>query len=125
MIDHASVAVSDYQKAKEFYTTLLAPIGYKCQADMPQYKVAGFADGSGSDSWIGEKSPAGGGHTAFKAANKEAVEAFYKAGLEAGGKDNGAPGYRKDYGPGYYAAFVHDPDGNNIEAVWHDPSPQA
>jgi catechol 2,3-dioxygenase-like lactoylglutathione lyase family enzyme len=123
MIDHASASVSDYQKAIEFYSKLLAPVGYKMVADMAEYKVAGFADGSGSDYWIGEKSPAGNGHTAFVAKTKEAVEAFYKAGLEAGGKDNGKPGYRKEYGPGYYAAFIHDFDGNNIEAVWQDPNP--
>ena len=54
---------------------------------------------------------------------EEEVDAFHKAGLEAGGADNGAPGYRTEYGPGYYAAFIRDPDGNNIEAVWHDPNP--
>jgi hypothetical protein len=53
------------------------------------------------------------------------VEAFYEAGIGAGGADNGAPGYRKDYSPGYYAAFVHDYDGSNIEVVWHDPNPPA
>lgn len=125
MIDHATVAVSDYQKSKEFYAKLLAPLGYKMAADMAEYNVAGFADGSGSDYWIGVKSPAGNGHTAFAAKDKIAVDEFYKAGVDAGGTDNGAPGYRTDYGPGYYAAFVHDPDGNNIEAVWHDPNPPA
>jgi predicted lactoylglutathione lyase len=60
-------------------------------------------------------------HLAFQAADKAAVEQFYKAALAAGGRDNGAPGERK-YHPGYYAAFVLDPDGNNIEAVWHGPA---
>lgn len=123
MIDHASAAVSDYQKSKEFYAKLLAPLGYALKSDMAEYSVCGFSDGSGSDYWIGAKSPAGGGHTAFAARDKAAVDAFYAAGIDAGGRDNGAPGYRTDYGPGYYAAFIHDLDGNNIEAVWQDPSP--
>jgi predicted lactoylglutathione lyase len=125
MIDHASVAISDFTKSKEFYTKLLAPLGYKLAADMAQYSVAGFADGSGSDYWIGVKSPTGGGHTAFVAKDKQAVDAFYSAGVDAGGASNGAPGYRTDYGAGYYAAFIKDLDGNNIEAVWHDPNPPA
>ena len=63
-----------------------------------------------------------GSHVAFEAKNKEQVDSFYKEALRAGGKDNGAPGYRVDYWPGYYAAFVHDTDGNNVEAVWFDYS---
>jgi len=125
MIDHASSAVSDYQKSKEFYTKLLAPIGYKLLSDMPEYKVAGYGDSDHSDFWIGENAPVGHGHTAFRVDSKEAVDAFHKAGIEAGGGDNGAPGYRREYSPGYYGAFIHDLDGNNIEAVWHDPNPPA
>jgi predicted lactoylglutathione lyase len=59
-------------------------------------------------------------HLAFEAKSKEEVEAFHKAALAAGARDNGRPGYRKDYWPGYYAAFVYDPDGHNVEAVWYD-----
>ena len=125
MIDHSSAVISDYQKSKEFYAKALAPIGYKLGADMEEYKVCGFGDTAHSDFWISVKEPTGGGHTAFAVKSKEEVDAFHKAGLEAGGADNGAPGYRKDYGPGYYAAFIHDLDGNNIEVVWHDPNPPA
>lgn len=125
MIDHASVSVSDYQKSKELYRATLAPLGYALVTDLPEYQVAGFGEGGKSDFWIGQKAPGGAGHTAFAARDKAAVEAFHAAGLAAGGQDNGAPGYRKDYGPGYYAAFIHDYDGNNIEVVWHDPNPPA
>lgn len=125
MIDHTSVAVADYDKSKEFYAKALAPLGYSLGMDLPQYKVAGFVCEGRADFWVGEKSPAGAGHTAFLAKDKAAVQAFYDAGLAAGGSDNGPPGYRKDYSPGYWGAFVRDPDGNNIEAVWHDPNPPA
>ena len=122
MIDHTSVGVSDYHKSKEFYTKALAPLGYTVGMDLAEYKVAGFAHQGGPDFWIGENKGAGGTHVAFAAQSKAEVEAFYKAGTDAGGQDNGAPGYRKEYSPGYYAAFVKDPDGNNIEAVWRDPA---
>jgi predicted lactoylglutathione lyase len=89
-------------------------------------EAAGFTDGHNGDNtdfWIGvnEKGviPL---HIAFAAKNKEEVEAFYKAALDAGAKDNGGPGYRTDYWSGYYAAFVHDADGHNIEVVWYDYS---
>lgn len=123
MIDHTSVGVSDYQKGKEFYSKALAPLRYKLAMDFAEYNAAGFGADGGPDFWIGKSDKAGNVHVAFAAKNKEEVEAFYKAGLEAGGADNGAPGYRTQYSPDYYAAFVHDPDGNNIEAVWHDPNP--
>jgi catechol 2,3-dioxygenase-like lactoylglutathione lyase family enzyme len=123
MIDHTSVAVSSYERAKELYAQMLAPLGYTAVADMPEYKVAGFAEGTHPDFWIGEKDKGvGGGHIAFVAQSSEAVDAFYNASLQAGAGDNGAPGYRTEYAPGYYAAFVHDFDGNNIEAVWMDTS---
>jgi catechol 2,3-dioxygenase-like lactoylglutathione lyase family enzyme len=123
MIDHTSVAVSNYERSKGLYTQMLAPLGYGPLADMPEYKVTGFAEGTHPDFWIGEKeSSYGGGHTAFVAQSSEVVDAFYNAALQAGAVDNGAPGYRTEYAPGYYAAFVHDFDGNNIEAVWMDPS---
>ena len=124
MIHHTSISVSDYEKSKQFYARMLAPLGYVLGIDMPEYKVAGFAHNGAHDFWIGQNT-VGHGHTAFAAIDKASVEAFHKEGLEAGGTDNGAPGYRKEYTPGYYAAFVHDLDGNNIEAVWHDPNPPA
>jgi catechol 2,3-dioxygenase-like lactoylglutathione lyase family enzyme len=119
MIAHTSIPVSNYKKAKEFYTMVLATLGYK--QTMEYGEAAGFNDGKNTDFWIGVNK---GGviplHIAFLAKNKDEVEAFYKAALAAGAKDNGAPGYRKEYWPGYYAAFVHDADGHNLEVVFYD-----
>jgi catechol 2,3-dioxygenase-like lactoylglutathione lyase family enzyme len=125
MIDHTSVSVSDYEKAREFYKAALAPLGYEIGMDLPDYKAAGFKHkdmGGRGDFWIGAGEKAAPIHVAFVGESKEAVDAFYAAGIAAGGKDNGAPGYRTQYSAGYYGAFVHDLDGNNIEAVWRDPS---
>ena len=119
MIAHTSLPVSDYKRAKEFYTTVLATLGYT--QNMEYGEAAGFNDGKNTDFWIGinEKGviPT---HVAFAAKDKAEVEAFYKAALAAGAVDNGAPGFRKEYWPGYYATFVHDADGHNIEAVYFD-----
>ena len=122
MIAHASIAVSNYQKAKEFFTKALEPLGYKLTSPMDEYKAAGFNDShsKNTDFWIGGKDKVVAGHVAFEAKNKDEVDAFYAAAIAAGATDNGKPGFRKDYWPGYYAAFVHDADGNNIEAVFYD-----
>jgi catechol 2,3-dioxygenase-like lactoylglutathione lyase family enzyme len=118
MIAHTGLAVRDFAAATGFYEKALAPLGYaaKMQAD----DAAGFNDGKNTDFWIGESEAVEPTHVAFEAKNKEQVEAFYRAALAAGGRDNGRPGYRKQYWPGYYAAFVYDLDGHNIEAVWYD-----
>ena len=119
MIAHTSIPVGDYPRAKKFYTKLLATLGYK--QNMEYGEAAGFNDGKNTDFWIATNDrgivPV---HVAFEAKSKAEVNKFYKAALAAGAKDNGAPGYRKDYWPGYYAAFVHDADGHNIEAVFYD-----
>lgn len=123
MIDHASASVTDFEKSKALYAAMLAPLGYKLNMDLPEYGAAGFGTSpKRSDFWIGKVEKSGGVHVAFVAASKEAVDSFYMASIEAGGKDNGAPGYRTDYAPNYYAAFIHDFDGNNLEAVFRDPS---
>src|SRR3954468_6972434 len=118
MIDHAGLHVSDIDKAKDFYSKALAPLGYTMMVEFPEYKVAGFGADGKADFWINGKDSDETNHVAFAAKDKSAVEGFYKAGLAAGGSDNGAPGYRKDYSPGYYAAFVKDLDGHNIEVVF-------
>ena len=120
MIAHASILVSDYNAAKEFYRKALKPVGYELTMDHPEWKAGGYMEGGQTSFWISEKERIAPGHVAFEAKNKEAVDAFYKEALAAGAKDNGAPGYRTDYWVGYYAAFVLDTDGNNIEAVWFD-----
>jgi catechol 2,3-dioxygenase-like lactoylglutathione lyase family enzyme len=119
MIAHTSLAVRDYRKSKAFYIKALDPLGYR--NNMEYGESAGFNDGKNTDFWITKENAVTPLHVAFEAKSSAEVEAFHKAALAAGGKDNGGPGYR-DYWPGYYAAFVHDLDGNNIEAVWYDYS---
>ena len=119
MIAHTSLPVRDYRKSKAFYVRALAPLGYR--NNMEFGAAAGFNDGKNTDFWISEEKTVTRTHLAFEASSRAQVEAFYKEALAAGAKDNGGPGYR-DYWPGYYAAFVLDPDGNNIEAVWYDYS---
>lgn len=122
MIEHVSVQVSDYSRSKDLYKKALAPLGYELSMDMPQHEAAGFAEGGHTSFWIEKDEHPKGVHVAFRANSKEEVDSFYKEALSVGSTDNGMPGYREDYGPGYYAAYVHDPDGNNIEAVWFDSS---
>jgi catechol 2,3-dioxygenase-like lactoylglutathione lyase family enzyme len=119
MIAHTSLAVTDYRVSKAFYVKALAPLGY--HAAMEHGEAAGFSDGENTDFWISREDAPVRTHVAFRAANRQQVESFHEAALAAGAHDNGAPGYR-DYWPGYYAAFVFDPDGHNIEAVWYDYS---
>ncbi len=122
MIAHTSLLVSDYSKSKEFYTKLLATLGYT--QNMEYGEAAGFNDGKNTDFWIFHDTARAvvAGHVAFEAKNKEEVDAFYKEALAQGALDNGAPGYRTDYWPGYYAAFIHDQNGHNIEVVFYDYS---
>ena len=119
MIAHTTLAVSDYNRSKKFYLKALHPLGYR--NNMEYGESAGFNDGKNTDFWITQSKTVVPTHLAFETSSRQRVVAFHEAALAAGGKDNGAPGYR-DYSPGYYAAFVYDPDGNNIEAVWYDPS---
>lgn len=117
MIDHLSLRVRDLDKSKAFYAAALAPLGYTVMMEFPG--VAGLGEGGKPDFWIGGGPAGEPTHIAFRAASRELVDAFHKAALAAGAKDNGAPGVRPQYHPAYYGAFVLDPDGNNIEAVHH------
>jgi catechol 2,3-dioxygenase-like lactoylglutathione lyase family enzyme len=119
MIAHMTLPVSNYLRAKHFYTSALKPLGYV--NNMEYGESGGFNDGKNTDFWISHKAVTVPLHLAFEARNADEVKAFHQAALAAGGRDNGGPGYR-DYWPGYYAAFVIDPDGHNIEAVWYDYS---
>ena len=119
MIAHTTLPVSDFSVSKQFYTKVLATLGYR--QNMEESTAAGFNDGRNTDFWIHATKPVVAMHVAFQAADRKQVEDFHRAALSAGGKDNGRPGYR-DYSPGYFAAFALDPDGNNIEAVWYDPA---
>jgi catechol 2,3-dioxygenase-like lactoylglutathione lyase family enzyme len=126
MIDHISVGVRDLERARDFYDAVLPPLGFRrvWQVD------GGFGYGADDEQprfWINtpldERKPAGAGngsHIAFAAKSRAAVDKFYEAALKAGATDNGAPGLR-NYTPTYYAAFVRDPDGHAIEAVFNQP----
>ncbi len=121
MIDHVTANVSDFEGAKRFYAQALGPLGYSLQMEFES--AAGFGTGEGiPDFWIGSSSNRGATHVAFTANDRAAVDAFFEAATGAGGKDNGAPGVRAHYHENYYAAYVHDADGNNIEAVCHAPA---
>ncbi len=120
MIDHTGVAVANLKKSKAFYAAALAPLGYSMLMEFEQ--AAGFGVAPKPDFWIGEGGPnVTPIHIAFRAEARGQVDAFYKAAIAAGGRDNGAPGLREHYHPNYYGAFVLDPDGHNIEAVCHAP----
>ncbi|MBB5202717.1 catechol 2,3-dioxygenase-like lactoylglutathione lyase family enzyme [Inhella inkyongensis] len=137
MLDHMTFRVRDIARAKSFYSAALAPLGYSLDVE-GQYEGStylGFAfpdatqpEGKKFDVWfVDGPSPFGGPpattgcHLAWRAGSRAEVDAFYRAALEAGGRDNGAPGLRAHYHPHYYGAFVIDPEGNNIEAVCHLP----
>jgi predicted lactoylglutathione lyase len=117
MIEHVSVPISAYKKSKPFYVAALKPLDYVLQRDYAD-AAAGFSEGESTSFWIVAKDEVQPIHVALRAPNKQAVHDFYNAALKAGGKDNGAPGFRSQYGDDYYAAFVLDPDGNNIEACY-------
>ncbi|HXN87431.1 MAG TPA: VOC family protein [Candidatus Binataceae bacterium] len=119
MLDHIGVAVSDVAKSKAFFQAALAPLGYKVVMDFGE--AAGLGADGRPDFWIAAGKPGAGGHIAFAASNRATVKAFYDAAIAAGARDNGAPGLRPQYHPNYYGAFVIDRDGNNIEAVCHQP----
>jgi catechol 2,3-dioxygenase-like lactoylglutathione lyase family enzyme len=120
MIDHVTANVSDFERAKRFYEQTLAPLGYSVRAEFEA--AAGFGTGEGiPDFWIGSSPDRGAMHVAFTASDRAAVDAFFEAAIAAGGKDNGPPGVRAHYHESYYAAYVHDADGNNLEAVCHRP----
>ena len=127
MIDHTGLTVSDPAKSRAFYEAALAPLGYKMMLEIPKEHtggkvVLGYGVPPKPDFWIAEGTPnAPRIHIAFRADDHAQVDAFYKAAIAAGGKDNGPPGLRPHYHQNYYGAFVFDPDGNNIEAVCHAP----
>ena len=127
MLDHIGLSVADYAKARAFYEAALKPLGFGVVMAVGAEETGGYAGagfGAGKpEFWIGTgDKPRGGVHVAFTAATRAEVDAFYKAAMAAGGRDNGGPGLRPHYHPNYYGAFVFDPDGNNVEAVCHKPA---
>jgi catechol 2,3-dioxygenase-like lactoylglutathione lyase family enzyme len=114
MIEHVSLRCSDSKASRKFYERVLKPLGYVC--DMKYGDSFGFKDDAGRhDFWVTPGEVGTPTHVAFHASSKQAIDEFHAAALEAGGKDNGEPGPRAGYAA--YAAFVFDPDGNNVEAV--------
>jgi len=121
MLDHVSLSVTDAARSQAFYAKALAPLGYKVVSEYEGGFGIGVEDGSTIWAATGP-APKPILHLAFRAKDRRQVDAFYKAAMAAGGKDNGKPGPRENYSPTYYAAFVLDPDGNNVEAVCHAPA---
>ncbi len=120
ILDHIGFNVSDLARSKDFYLQALAPLGIGVAIEGEGWAMLGRP--GKPQFWIGSMGPSPGPvHLAFAADTREQVRRFYKAAIAAGGKDNGPPGLREHYHPGYYGAFVIGPDGHNIEAVCHKP----
>ncbi len=116
MLEHVSLRCRNARASRKFYERALAPLGYA--VDREYGDAFGFIQGGRHDFWVTKGKVGTPTHLAFHASDEKSVDAFYEAALTAGGKDNGAPGPRKEYG---YAAFVLDPDGHNVEAVvWEE-----
>lgn len=128
MLDHVGFAVKDAEASRAFYAAALAPLGLTQMAKVtPEaHGTKGVVYGFGDTHpffWVGDNERVGEGtHVAFTAGTRDQVNAFHKAAIAAGGVNNGEPGLRPQYHPNYYAAFVFDPDGMNIEAVCHKPA---
>ena len=122
MFDHVKFGVSDYAASKSFFLKALGPLGVAAVSEGPAtYGIELSAKGTASLCLYQTEVKPAPLHLAFTAENRQQVEAFYRAALEAGGKDNGVPGLRSQYHANYYAAFVIGPDGHNIEVVCHEP----
>ena len=118
LIDHLQLVVKDLKTSQKFYEAIFKVLGIPMGGEGDGFFWADELFVSSKESQAAQGHLTGRHHLAFQAKDNKMVEAFYEAGLKAGGKDNGAPGERP-YHPGYYAAFLIDPDGNNIEAVYH------
>lgn len=121
MIDHVSIGVRNVAASKRFYDAALQPLGYKCLSDSPGSLGYGAAAPAFWVNAVDRPVPADSGsglHFCFCASSRMSVDAFHAGGLNSGGRDNGRPGLRADYGAGYYAAFLIDPDGYRIEAYF-------
>lgn len=114
LIDHVHLRSRDLDAAKAFYKAVFDVLGIPCNEEQTHLWADEF--------WIDAGKQESRVHLAFQAPDRATVDRFHATGLKAGGKDNGAPGERTKYHPGYYAAFLFDPDGNNIEAVYHGPA---
>jgi catechol 2,3-dioxygenase-like lactoylglutathione lyase family enzyme len=123
--DHMGYSVGDFEKSSKFYDAALGAVGITriSEFEYPGGKAIGYGADQKPIFWINSGDPLRDHvHVAFAAGSRAEVDAFYKGAIAAGGRDNGGPGIREDYHPNYYAAFVFDPDGHNIEAVYHGPA---
>jgi len=121
MLDHIKLFVSDVDRSKAFYELAFQPLGYRVLLE-PAPGIVGMGRDF-PNFWLAQaKGSSTTAHVAIRADTRSVVDEFHAAALAAGGTDNGPPGLRPQYHPSYYSAFVHDPDGNNIEAVCHDPA---
>ena len=118
LIDHITLWARDLPASRRFYEAALAPLGFGLEFEHDGLLAFGSGESGRLILYAGER-PVAGVHVAFSAPSREAVNAFHAAAVEAGGRDNGAPGPRPEYHAGYYGAYVFDPDGNNVEAVHH------
>ena len=129
ILDHVSVNVSDYAASKKFYERALAPLGITMVMEFAEWNTGGFGRDGKPELWLSggttrfqtdaQRAVITPVHIALIAQDRAAIDAFYEAAIAAGGRDNGGPGLRPEYHPGYYGAFVLDLDGNNLEAVVH------
>jgi catechol 2,3-dioxygenase-like lactoylglutathione lyase family enzyme len=120
VIDHVVLGVHHLDESRYFYEHALAPLGLKVVVDQPE--MLGFGEEGGrAFFWLAPREPTHRVHVAFTAADRATVDAFHAAAMHTGGVDNGAPGLRRQYHENYYAAYAFDADGNNIEAVCHQP----
>ena len=124
MLDHVGIRVSDFEQSKRFFAQALSPLGYELIRE-PSVSAAGFGRQGRPEFWIHQGDRGQPVHIAFAASERASVDAFHEEALAAGGRNNGGPGLRPKYHQSYYAAFVFDPDGNNIEAVCHEPGEEA
>ena len=118
MYDHIGLKVKNLENSVRFYTAALAALGHVLGSSDKSYAGIGPKDAPGLWLYAAGSAAGTGTHLAFRAPDRDAVDRFHAAGLKAGGRDNGTPGLRIDYSPDYYAAFLIDPDGNNVEAVF-------
>ena len=117
MLDHVAIPVSDFEAGRKFYEAVLEPLGAKVMMEFPGVVLLGTEDGMVAIRADDQVTPM---HLAFRT-DRVGVQRFYDTAMAAGASDNGPPGVRSDYHPNYFAAFVKDPDGHNIEAVCHTP----
>src|SRR5688572_7263289 len=129
MIDHLTILVSDYRRSVKFYLQALKPLGYAMTLELddvtyphlPSAFFAGLGVDGKPDLWLRPTDKVSPTHVAFRAGTRAMVDDFFREAVAAGGTANGEPGLRTDYHPNYYAAFVLDPDGYNVEVVCHKP----